>query len=99
MLVAMAFFSSTLQQYLPPAVLKQFHASCNGLFFFYVATIPTACGIETLQLEQMHLHVFLVWLQQHLLLAVLKLMDFTIIHVSIFTVATTPTVHGIETKD
>ena len=40
-----------LQQYLPLAVLKPTTVA-TAITFFIVATVPTACGIETLYLQQ-----------------------------------------------
>ena len=47
----MAMLSSKLQQHLPLAVLKQYSLAKEA-GFIYVATAPTACGIETLRLRR-----------------------------------------------
>ena len=60
-----------------------------------VATVPTACGIETLQ--QDNIESCTVSLQQYLPLAVLKLVLSTFICSSNIFVATVPTACGIET--
>ena len=61
-----------------------------------VATTPTACGIETIQLPTLATFRYRS-LQQHLPLAVLKLNDNRSCTINIDTVATTPTACGIET--
>ena len=66
--------NSSLQQYLPLAVLKQPPAEqTNEHYYCHVATVLTACGIETLLM----LFSFGIFgyrmLQQYLPLAVLKL--------------------------
>ena len=86
-----------LQQYLPLAVLKLYKIYEAQAQHDAVATVPTACGIETLyptsyQLKSLYL------LQQYLPLAVLKHRlweDF--LKVGAQDVATVPTACGIET--
>ena len=65
------------------------------MFPMSVATVPTACGIETLQ--QDNIESCTVSLQQYLPLAVLKLVLSTFICSSNIFVATVPTACGIET--
>ena len=62
-----------LQQYLPLAVLKQLTISVlKSQRLQLVATVPTACGIETLMLYLLN-NTLISLLQQYLPLAVLKL--------------------------
>ncbi len=61
-----------LQQYLPLAVLKLLF-TVTLTFFILVATVLTACGIETLQIHGVYLFECPDVLQQYLPLAVLKL--------------------------
>ena len=51
-----------LQQYLPLAVLKLINISQDSKpsIYLHVATVLTACGIETLQLHMMMRHSLIV---------------------------------------
>ena len=62
-----------LQQCLPLAVLKRCKSVLSYMEEWWVATVPTACGIETCS-PRLNLYFFLCWLQQCLPLAVLKLL-------------------------
>ena len=60
-----------LQQYLPLAVLKQTMSLPYLLCLTAVATVLTACGIET-HSNALYYLLYTLWLQQYLPLAVLK---------------------------
>ena len=62
-----------------------------------VATVPTACGIETLWKYTPNIWHTPFWLQQYLPLAVLKLEHVLVRHIQKLKVATVPTACGIET--
>ena len=64
----------SLQQYLPLAVLKLKLKNWLSKKLSQVATVPTACGIETNQDDLLAQLIF--WLQQYLPLAVLKRKNF-----------------------
>ena len=65
--------SRQLQQYLPLAVLKRFYnLTGEDALRGEVATVLTACGIETV-MDVRKIYVKHFWLQQYLPLAVLKL--------------------------
>ena len=84
-----------LQQYLPLAVLKQHQDhTAVGVIVHAVATVPTACGIETILNTK--IKVGAGKLQQYLPLAVLKL-NYLSWYYLIIVVATVPTACGIET--
>ena len=61
-----------------------------------VATVPTACGIETI-VSTLYSHERIRRLQQYLPLAVLKLYRETFAIIGFMFVATVPTACGIET--
>ena len=86
-----------MQQYLPLAVLKLISAPPERKRPGLVATVPTACGIETSNHLLCHSQVYL--LQQYLPLAVLKRLECLILKVAIRGVATVPTACGIETDE
>ena len=86
-----------LQQYLPLAVLK-LRILCRHLRHStpVVATVLTACGIETELLHQLPL-LPIPRLQQYLPLAVLKLSQLMNCFCNMIIVATVLTACGIET--
>ena len=87
-----------LQQYLPLAVLKRYTIDKGVIIEFYiVATVLTACGIETQSTMHTYRNNF-QRLQQYLPLAVLKLMFAKIALTCFFIVATVLTACGIETR-
>ena len=84
-----------LQQYLPLAVLKHVIVDIR-VFICIVATVLTACGIETVA-ETQSLQAFYV-LQQYLLFTVLKLLMLVFGYLISYKVATVLTACGIETR-
>ena len=85
-----------LQQYLPLAVLKlSFKNDVVESVSTLVATVLTACGIETLNAFNCNSSV--LELQQYLPLAVLKLQEISRLDKSMLIVATVLTACGIET--
>ena len=88
-----------LQQYLPFTVLKLPYRQPFCCYIQLVATVPTACGIETGTCLLPHYQQCFCKLQQYLPLAVLKRFG---IKDKCFNesccVATVPTVYGIETS-
>ena len=61
-----------LQQYLPLAVLKRSKPSRYSYLSYRVATVLTACGIETQEWQHRYQYRQMNPLQQYLPLAVLK---------------------------
>ena len=68
--------SIVLQQHLPLAVLKLLRFGDDDYSLIFVATAPTACGIETTDMSRLT-NDLPNQLQQHLPLAVLKRYDTT----------------------
>ena len=86
-----------LQQYLPLAVLKLPLINSNLVSPAKVATVLTACGIETQEWQHRYQYRQMNPLQQYLPLAVLKLSGIYPIFLRISSVATVLTACGIET--
>ena len=84
-----------LQQYLPLAVLKLYSLRQLINQLTNVATVLTACGIETIDIFNFS-NSFYIKLQQYLPLAVLKRLQ-KASGVAYYTVATVLTACGIET--